>query len=62
MMKAACPATCRWLTILRSGAAVCSRWGERVKLKQHREADPWGEPQWIPRRGCEDVWKAKREG
>jgi hypothetical protein len=61
-----CPARCRWLVRLRSGAARCSRWTKgkepMAQLVQAREDDPYGEPQWIPREGCDGIERKQASG
>jgi len=59
MNSSTCKRRCRWLVVLRSGAGVCVRWKERRALKLHRESDPWGEPQWLRREGCQNVKRDK---
>ncbi len=47
-----CVAKCRHMVITRGGTAYCLRWG-RVKLDEHKEPDPYGEPLWWRREGCQ---------
>ena len=63
MHTSTCPASCRWLVVLRSGRAMCSRWKKpkepMKELRDHREPDEWGEPRWIKREGCDSVENRK---